>query len=141
MGIVKIVDRSLIDDAACRCDATIRREFDQMLGGSAGPSPLDTLCVSENGESLLWHAYRRSWATSRKDLPVVDVAAAGGWSDIGTLMKCYQQADDFTLLEVMSHAKKISSSVKRAEKEKLTPKLTPALEIQNAPQCKALQGH
>ena len=33
----------------------------------------------------------------------MDVAAAGGWSDIGTLMKCYQQADDHTLLEVMSH--------------------------------------
>jgi integrase len=63
-------------------------------------------------DGSLWHAYRRAWATSRKDLPVVDVAAAGGWNDIGTLMKCYQQADDTTLLEVMSHSKKISSEVR-----------------------------
>ena len=63
-------------------------------------------------DGSLWHAYRRAWATSRKDLPVVDVAAAGGWNDIGTLMKCYQQADDMTLLEVMSHSKKISSEVR-----------------------------
>lgn len=59
-------------------------------------------------DGSLWHAYRRAWATSRKDLSVVDVAAAGGWNDIGTLMKCYQQADEHTLLEVMSHSKKIS---------------------------------
>jgi integrase len=63
-------------------------------------------------DGSLWHAYRRAWATSRKDLPVVDVAAAGGWSDIGTLMKCYQQADDVTLLEVMSYSKKISSEAR-----------------------------
>ena len=63
-------------------------------------------------DGSLWHAYRRAWATSRKGLPVVDVAAAGGWNDIGTLMKCYQQADDVTLLEVMSHSKKISGEVR-----------------------------
>jgi hypothetical protein len=43
---------------------------------------------------------------------VVWRAAAGGWSDIGTLMKCYQQADDFTLLEVMSYSKKISGEAR-----------------------------
>jgi len=51
----------------------------------------------------LWHAYRRGWATSRKGLPTVDVAAAGGWSDVGTLLRCYQQPDDATMLAVMSH--------------------------------------
>ena len=35
-------------------------------------------------DGSLWHAYRRAWATTRKHLPVVDVAAAGGWTDIGT---------------------------------------------------------
>jgi hypothetical protein len=63
-------------------------------------------------DGSLWHAYRRAWATSRKDLPVVDVAAAGGWNDIGTLMKCYQQADQHTLLEVMSHSKKVSGEAR-----------------------------
>ena len=29
-------------------------------------------------EGSLWHAYRRKWATERKHLPDVDVAAAGG---------------------------------------------------------------
>jgi hypothetical protein len=39
-------------------------------------------------------------------LPVVDVAAAGGLSDVDTLMKRYQQAEYVTLLEVMSHSRK-----------------------------------
>jgi hypothetical protein len=58
-------------------------------------------------DGSLWHAYRRAWATTRKHLPVIEVAAAGGWSDVGTLMKCYQHADYETLLEVMSSSKKI----------------------------------
>jgi integrase len=62
-------------------------------------------------DGSLWHAYRRAWATTRKQLPVVDVAAAGGWSDIGTLLKCYQHADNETLLEVMTHSKKITEAV------------------------------
>jgi integrase len=58
-------------------------------------------------DGSLWHAYRRAWATSRKDLPAADVAAAGGWKDPATMIRCYQMADDATLLEVMSHSKKI----------------------------------
>jgi integrase len=54
-------------------------------------------------DGSLWHAYRRGWATSRKGLPTADVAAAGGWSDVGTLLRCYQQPDDATMLAVMSH--------------------------------------
>jgi len=27
----------------------------------------------------LWHPYRRAWATTRKHLPVADVAQAGDW--------------------------------------------------------------
>ena len=30
-------------------------------------------------DGSLWHAFRRKWATERKALPNVDVAAAGGW--------------------------------------------------------------
>ena len=41
----------------------------------------------------LLHAFRRKWATERKDLPLKDVAAAGSWKDVGTLLTCYQQAD------------------------------------------------
>jgi integrase len=59
-------------------------------------------------DGSLWHAYRRAWASARKDLPLKDVAAVGGWKDIQTLVNCYQQADDDTMLLVMSHPKKIS---------------------------------
>jgi hypothetical protein len=41
-------------------------------------------------------------------LPVSDVAAVGGWKDIGTLLKCYTQADADTMLAVMESPKKIS---------------------------------
>ncbi len=59
-------------------------------------------------DGSLWHAYRRGWATARKDLPIKDVAAAGGWKDTQTLLSSYQQADEATMLLVMSHPKKIS---------------------------------
>jgi len=59
-------------------------------------------------DGSLWHAYRRAWATARKGLSVKDVAHAGGWSDTTTLINCYQQADDETLLEVMNYPKKIT---------------------------------
>ncbi|HWP36338.1 MAG TPA: hypothetical protein VNL18_02175 [Gemmatimonadales bacterium] len=39
----------------------------------------------------LWHPYRRKWATERKHFPLKDVAAAGGWRDVETLLECYQE--------------------------------------------------
>lgn len=60
----------------------------------------------------LWHAYRRKWATERKELPLKDVAAAGGWKDVNTLLTCYQHADEATMLKVMeSQLKLVSQSV------------------------------
>lgn len=53
-------------------------------------------------DGSLWHAYRRKWATERKDLPDADVAAAGGWSDTSTLREVYQQADMETMYRVVS---------------------------------------
>lgn len=52
----------------------------------------------------LWHAFRRKWATERKHLPDVDVAAAGGWADTQALKKCYQHADQETMLHVVLDA-------------------------------------
>lgn len=40
-----------------------------------------------------WHMMRRGFATARKHLPLVDVAAAGGWKDTATVLQCYQHAD------------------------------------------------
>ncbi len=47
-----------------------------------------------------WHMFRRVWATERKDLPLKDVAAAGGWRDTSTLLR-YQQPDEATLRAVV----------------------------------------
>lgn len=58
-------------------------------------------------EGSLWHAYRRKWATERKDLPDIDVAAAGGWKTTATLKRAYQQADPETMLEVVLHPAKL----------------------------------
>src|SRR2546422_2824578 len=51
-------------------------------------------------EGGLWHMFRRAWATERKDLPLKDVAAAGGWRDTSTLLR-YQQPDEETLRAVV----------------------------------------
>ena len=48
-----------------------------------------------------WHPYRRKWATERKHIPDVDVAAAGGWVELESLKKAYQQADEATMLKVV----------------------------------------
>jgi integrase len=55
----------------------------------------------------LWHPYRRKWATERKHRSPTDVAAAGGWRDVDTLLRCYQQPDDESLLAVMSEGRKL----------------------------------
>lgn len=52
-------------------------------------------------DGSMWHAFRRLWATERKGLPVKDVAAAGGWKDVTTLITCYQQPDQDTLRAVV----------------------------------------
>lgn len=96
----------IFPSAADQTQPVTRDSFGHWLAAAERKAKLPKL------DGSLWHAYRRSWATSRKGLPVVDVAAAGGWSDIGTLMKCYQQADDVTLLEVMSYSKKISGAAR-----------------------------
>ena len=49
----------------------------------------------------LWHAFRRAWATARKHLPLKDTAAAGGWASTETLVRCYQQPDEETMLAVV----------------------------------------
>lgn len=48
-----------------------------------------------------FHAIRRAWATARKHLPLVDVAAAGDWAP-ATLYSHYQQADPETTLRVVA---------------------------------------
>ena len=56
----------------------------------------------------MWHAYRRKFATERMHHPLKAVADAGGWKDVATLLTCYQQTDDATLLAVMGEERKVS---------------------------------
>jgi hypothetical protein len=63
------------------------------IRGAWAPWVTETAAGVEKLEGGLWHAYRRKWATERKELPLKDVAAAGGWKDVTTLLRCYQHAE------------------------------------------------
>jgi integrase len=78
-----------------------RHLFDKWLSVAERAGKLPKL------EGGLWHPYRRKWATERKGHSLKDVAAAGGWQDTETLLKCYQQPDNETLLAVMSEERKL----------------------------------
>ena len=52
-----------------------------------------------------FHPYRRLWATERKNLPVQDVAAAGGWKTVETVQRLYQLADGATTLAAVEGGK------------------------------------
>ena len=76
----------------------------QLRDAGLNPRPLEPHSVLRddiNNLGSLWHCFRRKWATDRKHYPVVDVAAAGGWRDINTLLTCYQQPDADTMRSVM----------------------------------------
>jgi predicted RNA-binding protein len=64
----------------------------------------ETLAGLDPQEGSLFHAYRRKWATERKHLPDVDVAAAGGWKNTVCLKTAYQQSDPETILKVVLEA-------------------------------------
>jgi integrase len=49
------------------------------------------------------HAYRRLFAVERKHMPDVDLTRAGGWRDLATLKRSYQQADPATTLRVIEN--------------------------------------
>jgi integrase len=61
----------------------------------------EKLAKLEHVEWSGFHVFRRKWATERKHLSAVDVATAGGWAGTETLQRCYQQADEATMLAVV----------------------------------------
>ena len=67
----------------------------------------EDLAGLEHMEHGGFHAFRRKWAVERKDLPLADVMAVGGWSDRDTLLTCYQVADEATLLAVAMEPRKL----------------------------------
>ena len=52
----------------------------------------------------VYHPYRRLWASERKALPSKDVAHAGGWKDIETMLGSYVQSDAATVLRVVENS-------------------------------------
>jgi integrase len=52
----------------------------------------------------VFHPYRRLWASERKALPSKDVAHAGGWKDVETMLGSYVQSDAATVLRVVENA-------------------------------------
>ena len=130
------------------------REYQRQLGAAGGPVfPAETrdgitdrhlfdkwLSVAERRAELpkldggLWHAYRRKWAIERKHLPIKDVAAAGGWKDITTLLEIYQQADAASVLLVMSEPRKLHDNGLRARDARETaPETAPTIRKREAP--------
>jgi len=58
-------------------------------------------------KGALWHTFRRKFATERKFFPLKDVAEAGGWKDVGTLLTCYQMADEETIRAVIDNPRPV----------------------------------
>lgn len=50
-----------------------------------------------------FHAYRRLFVVERKHLPDVDGARAGGWRDLATMKRSYQQPDPATTLRAIEN--------------------------------------
>jgi integrase len=61
----------------------------------------EKLANVEHSKGRGWHSFRRAWASARKHLPDVDVAAAGGWKDTATMKRCYQHADAVGVLRAV----------------------------------------
>jgi integrase len=70
----------------------------------------EVLAGVQKQSGTLFHAYRRGWATIRKHLPDVDVAAMGGWSELTCLKTCYQQPDMATMLQVVNASTRLARS-------------------------------
>lgn len=70
------------------------------LGTTRLLDPSNNKVLVTKAAGSLWHMFRRVWATERKDLPLKDVAAVGGWRDTSTLLR-YQQPDDRTMRAVV----------------------------------------
>lgn len=52
------------------------------------------------------HLYRRKWRSERTRHPIAAVAVAGGWTDLDTMMRCYDSPEDSDVLAVTSETRK-----------------------------------
>jgi integrase len=88
--------------SADTCDGIMDRTmFDHMLLAAEAKAQVPKL------DGSLWHAYSRKWAIERKQFALRDVAEAGGWKDVNTLLEVYQQPDEASVLAVTSVTTKL----------------------------------
>jgi hypothetical protein len=52
------------------------------------------------------HPYRRKWCSERASHPTKALMLAGGWSDAGTVIRCYDHPEDAAILAVTSEPNK-----------------------------------
>ena len=64
------------------------------------PKQLFEAAGLEKPEKAGWHSFRRKWATVRKNKPIPDIMAAGGWESSEALMR-YLKTDDTTIRDVI----------------------------------------
>ena len=57
-----------------------------------------------------YHSLWRKFATEMKNTPLKDLCHLGGWKDSNTILKCYQQADEKTMRNALSHRKRLTAA-------------------------------
>lgn len=80
------------------------------------PSRAEKLAKLPKLERGGWHAFRRLWASERRTLPAVDVAAAGGWRSLSVMQASYQQADAATVFSVVENTPPAPPATKRSQR-------------------------
>jgi integrase len=97
-GIGELLIFPAPNDATTPVDVRLVTRWLRQAETLAGLAPMDRGA---------WHPFRRMWACQRKHLPARDVAAAGGWRNIGMLQSVYEAADQETLEAVVSGGRRV----------------------------------
>jgi hypothetical protein len=92
-----------------KCETGLGNKQRECPNGECGH--VDRLSRVPAKKLLGFQAYLRKWATERKHLPLKDMAEAGGWLDTRSLEQCHEQADEATLLQVVSEPRKLRETI------------------------------
>jgi len=84
-----------------------RHHAKELLNRATAAAKLEPLAGGD------FHPFRRKWVTERKHMPLVDIAAAGGWKDPNTLLRSYARPDDATLLAVVTNPQKLREVIEQ----------------------------
>jgi integrase len=62
----------------------------------------------KRGERYGWHSLRRQFATELKHVPLPDLCALGGWTDLQTILKCYARPDVETMRAALENRARLA---------------------------------